>query len=135
MNLLTLEYDESKKSYTFSFSKNAPPNCEAIEYNSFSVLDLKGPFILFIGSIWSGNLDVRIASSLGDIACYYPRIKFYFRVILDDAEIDTAVPKTVEFTHLPIVLFVEDFVINTLSTGPVNRDILESKIAQALKEK
>jgi hypothetical protein len=132
MSLLALEYDKNNGVYTYSFSENAPSNCKPIEYSSFSEIDLKGRYVLFIGSIWSGNVDVRVADFLGDIACNYPSVKFYFRIVLDEADNDKIVPKEIVFTHLPVVLFVEESRITTISTGPVNKNDLGNKIEQIL---
>jgi hypothetical protein len=132
MNLLALEYDKINGVYTYSFSKNAPSNCKPIEYSSFFEIDLKGQFILFIGSIWSGNVDVRVAEFLGEIACKYPKVNFYFRIVLDESENDKIVPKGVVFTHLPIVLFVKDSSIDTISTGPISKVELGNRIEPLL---
>lgn len=132
MSLFTLEYDKINGDYTYSFSKNAPSNCKPVEYSSFSEIDLKGQFILFIGSIWSGNVDVRVAEFLGGIALSYPKVKFYFRIVLDEVENEKIVPKQVVFTHLPIVLFVKDSSIDTISTGPISKVELGNRIEQLL---
>lgn len=130
MSLLTLIYDKNNGVYTYSFSENAPPNCNTIEYSSFADIELSGRYVLFIGSIWTGNLDVIIASILGDIAYKHPHVKFYFRIIVEETEIEKLVPKEVVFSHLPIVLFIEGTKITTISTGTINKNDLGNKIEQ-----
>jgi hypothetical protein len=132
MKLLTLLYHENEKSYTYSFSKDAPLNCQLLDYYDFSKINIIEKSILFIGSIWYGNVDVVLASVLAEVAVDYPDSKFYFKIILDEKELVTLVPKEFEFTHLPIILLMENSKWKIISTGLIRADILTSKIAHEL---
>lgn len=127
MNLLTLTYNELLKEYSYFISPTAPSNCHILDFKNYSDIKIEGNYILFIGCVWYGA-DVSMASSLGDIAPNYPNLKFYFKLILAENELESAVPKEIPLEKLPIILIINHLQPTIVSTGVISRDELNNKI-------
>ena len=127
MNKVALKYDETSNSYTYIINSAASPNCKIYDYDLFAKVDLNRQFFLFIGCIYTGQ-DVGNANSLSEIARSFLRADFYFKFIFDVSEINRVVPKQVLVPKLPIIIYVKDGTISILSNGPIQKDLLRSKI-------
>jgi hypothetical protein len=131
MNLLGMTYDNEKNSYSYNMQESAPSNCQILDYKYFSDIDLRGRFILFIGSVWAG-LDMATANALAEFATKYTNTQFFFKLIIDDSVLSNVVPKEVVFTHLPIVLYIDNLEVKALSTGQTHKTELQKRIDKVL---
>lgn len=131
MNLLGMNYDIEKNTYSYSMRESAPLNCKILDFKAFSEVDLENKFILFIGCGWYG-LDMATANALGEFATQYLKTNFYFKLIGDEVELPNVVPAVVTFKHLPIVMYIDNFDIKVLSTGQTHKTELWKKIDEVL---
>ncbi len=131
MNFITLAYNEAEKEYSYLISPNAPPNCKILDFKKYSELKIQDDFILFIGCIWYG-IDISISNSLSEIACNYPNINFYFKLIFAEEELESLIPEEIPLQKLPVILKISDFKTTVVSNGLISRDELDNKILKLL---
>jgi hypothetical protein len=133
MNIIGTEYDQSKGNYIYFINKGFPVNCKVYNYDAFSQVDLTRNFILFVGCVYYG-VNMGIANSLGEIASKVLNFEFYFKMIFEDAELSSAVPKEISNPILPVILFVSRGKFEIVANGPIHKNILHDKIKGRIRE-
>lgn len=130
--LLNIKYDVERSKGSYSLNRDASKNCHLLVSDNWSQIRKKEDrFIYYLSSIWYDH-SVGVSNLLWNIALRMPDINFYLKLVEDEADLNSLVPRDLFFQHLPLVIFVDKTKVELISSGPISEAELERRISELL---